>query len=100
MRLIEAETLKSAIREKFPSLADRCEINEVINSAQTIDAIPTDWLRGKMKEYESREFDEPGMYFRFVLWAWQKHCDEVNETEVKPKRLKDQVCGNDYCELR
>lgn len=72
------------------------KIIEHIDNTPTIDAIPTDWLRGKMKEYESREFDEPGMYFRFVLWAWQKHCDEVSETEVKPKRLKDQVCGNDY----
>lgn len=96
-RLIDADALKQECMyiDGIPAVTERD-----IDNAPTIDAIPTDWLRGKMKEYESREFDEPGMYFRFVLWAWQKHCDEVNETEVKPKRLKDQVCGNDYCELR
>lgn len=95
-RLIDADELKAKAFGRRKGLIHAADID----AASTIDAIPADWLRGKMKEYESREFDEPGLYFRFVLWAWQKHCDEVNETEVKPKRLKDQVCGNDYCELR
>jgi hypothetical protein len=44
MRLIDAEGLKRAVREKFPALPDRCEINELVNAAPTVDAIPTDIL--------------------------------------------------------
>ena len=44
MRLIDAEQLKQAVRKKFPELADRCEINELVNAAPTVDAIPTDIL--------------------------------------------------------
>lgn len=44
MRLIDAEQLKQAVRKKFPELADRCEINELVNATPTVDAIPTDIL--------------------------------------------------------
>ena len=44
MRLIDAEQLKQAVRKKFPALPDRCEINELVNAAPTVDAIPIDIL--------------------------------------------------------
>ena len=47
MRLIDAEQLKQAVRKKFPELADRCEINELVNAAPTVDAIPLEWLTDK-----------------------------------------------------
>lgn len=47
MRLIDAEELKCAVRKKFPALADRCEINELVNAAPTVAAIPLEWLTNK-----------------------------------------------------
>ena len=49
MKLISAEELKAKVRDKYKALPDRCEINELINAAPTIDAIPVEWLREKMK---------------------------------------------------
>ena len=45
MKLISAEALKAKVREKYKALPDRCEINELINDAPTVDAIPVEWIR-------------------------------------------------------
>jgi len=37
--LIDREKLKSAIRNKFTGLSDRCEINEIINAQPTVDSV-------------------------------------------------------------
>jgi len=56
MRLIDAEQLKQAVRKKFPSLPDRCEINELINAAPTVNAIPTDILHTRCHPSAERAF--------------------------------------------
>ena len=48
-KLIDAEALKESVRKKFTAIPDRCEVNELVNAAPTIDAIPVEWLREKMK---------------------------------------------------
>lgn len=37
--LIRREDAKAAIRQKFADLADRCEINEVLNGLPAVDAV-------------------------------------------------------------
>lgn len=37
--LIDREDLKSAIRNKYASLEDRCEINEIINAQPSVDSV-------------------------------------------------------------
>lgn len=76
MRLIDKEALKASIRAKFKELPDRCEINEVINAAPTIHAIPVEWLREKMKT-PCMTCANP---FDYVLVAWQ---DEQKEQEAR-----------------
>jgi len=39
MRLIDAEQLKQAVRKKFPTLVDRCEINELVNAAPAVEVV-------------------------------------------------------------
>ena len=53
MRLIEAGALKASVRAKYPALSDRCEINELVDAAPTIDAIPIDWLDAQIRGYAS-----------------------------------------------
>lgn len=68
--LISREAAKAAIRSKFPNLADRCEINGVLNELPTIDAIPVEWL----EEHDS-EGNEYGRRYITVVEAlsmWQK----------------------------
>ena len=66
MRLIDAEGLKQAVRKKFPALPDRCEINELVNAAPTVEAIPLEWLNDKMQKPQMT-CDNP---FGFVLAEW------------------------------
>ena len=66
MRLIDAEGLKRAVREKFPALPDRCEINELVNAAPTVEAIPLEWINDKMQKPQIT-CDNP---FGFVLAEW------------------------------
>lgn len=66
MRLIDAEQLKQAVRKKFPELADRCEINELVNAAPTVEAIPLEWLNDKMQKPQIT-CSNP---FEFVLAEW------------------------------
>ena len=50
--LISREAAKSAIREKYLGLMERCEINEVLNAVPPVDAVPI--VRcGKCKHYET-----------------------------------------------
>ena len=66
MRMIDAEQLKQAVRKKFSALADRCEINELVNAAPTVEAIPLEWLNDKMQKPQIT-CDNP---FGFVLAEW------------------------------
>jgi hypothetical protein len=66
MKLIDAEQLKQAVRKKFPELADRCEINELVNAAPTVEAIPLEWLNDKMQKPQIT----CGNPFGFVLAEW------------------------------
>ena len=66
MRLIDAEKLKRAVRKKFPALPDRCEINELVNAAPTVEAVPLEWLNDKMQKPQMT-CDNP---FGFVLAEW------------------------------
>ena len=38
--LISREVAKAAIRSKFQSVSDRCEINEILNKLPVVDAMP------------------------------------------------------------
>lgn len=69
-RLIEAETLKASVRAKFPNVADRCEINELINAAPTVDAIPVAWLREFDLYYAGISGGSP--YMKELIEVWQK----------------------------
>lgn len=64
--LISREVAKAAIRSKFPTLADRCEINVVLNELPAVDAIPVEWLRKWPKDLRE------GAYVRDILRDWQK----------------------------
>lgn len=66
MKLIDAEQLKQAVRKKFPELADRCEINELVNAAPTVEAIPLEWLNDKMQKPQITCRNP----FGFVLAEW------------------------------
>lgn len=66
MRLIDAEKLKQAVRKKFPALADRCEINELVNAVPTVEAVPLEWLREKMQRPQMTCVNP----FGFVLAEW------------------------------
>ena len=66
MRLIDAEQLKQAVRKKFPALPDRCEINELVNAAPTVEAIPLEWLNDRMQKPQIT-CSNP---FGFVLAEW------------------------------
>lgn len=66
MRLIDAEKLKQAVRKKFPALADRCEINELVNAVPTVEAVPLKWLREKMQRPQMTCVNP----FGFVLAEW------------------------------
>ena len=74
MRLVEAEALKAAVREKFESLSMRCEVNEIINAAPSIDAIPVERILDLLQQAD----DSGGMYLfvaegiRFVLAMWEE----------------------------
>ena len=69
MRLIDADALKESVRKKFKALPDRCEINELVNAAPTIDAIPVEWLKGLMLSTED-DFDKDE--FAWIMREWQK----------------------------
>ena len=66
MRLIDAEELKCAVRKKFPALPDRCEINELVNAAPIVNAIPLEWINDKMQKPQITCRNP----FGFVLAEW------------------------------
>ena len=72
MRLISAEALKAKVREKHKALPDRCEINELINDAPTIDAIPVEWLEEKMRGYADKMNAMEVAALVAVMRMWQE----------------------------
>ena len=78
-RLIDAETLKASVRAKFPNVADRCEINELINAAPTVDAIPVEWLK-EQADYRRSEWDyDTCEGIRIVLKAWEEEQEAKSD---------------------
>ena len=73
-RLIDADALNKELQQRVGSPTDDklYEANLVIIEAQTIDAIPVEWLRDKMRGYasslKSTEMDAVVM----VMQMWQK----------------------------
>ena len=76
-RLINADALKDAMRKKFKTVQERCEVNEVINAAPTIDAIPVEWLIRKRGSIHPAV--TVGSATDWLLDEWQKE-QEVNDT--------------------
>lgn len=70
MRPIDADALKQSVREKFKGLSDRCEINELVNAAPTIDAIPVEWIKARHKNWCWDS--ERSVCERFLLNDWRK----------------------------
>lgn len=83
MRLIDAESLKAAVRAKFPALADRCEINELVNSAPTVDAVPV--VHG---EWFPIDPDNRGLTDEFC-------CSNCYRHVYMPQLYR--ICEYDYC---
>lgn len=69
MRLVDAEQLKQAVRKKFPELADRCEINELVNAAPTVDAISIEWMVSWINRHPN---DLRGAWFVSLEMEWRK----------------------------
>lgn len=80
MRLIDADALKESVREKFRALPDRCEVNELVNAAPTVDAIPVEWLKQQFYENPNSQWAEK---CRDVFTGWQKWQRLQMEQEVK-----------------
>lgn len=77
MRLVDADALKEAMREKFKTVPERCEVNEVINATPTIDAIPVEWLCEKIR-YEEKFGGIPfGEYIKVLIWDWHQQEQEA-----------------------
>lgn len=75
MRLIDADVLKESVRKKFAALSDRCEINELVNAAQTIEAIPVEWLEAHRMEY-CEDWGVVPASIGMALIMWQKERGE------------------------
>ena len=80
MRLINADVLKESVRKKYAALSDRCEINELVNAAPTIDAIPVEWLKKHKTEYFEDWGDEPVTIERALI-MWQKEQEANYDDE-------------------
>lgn len=90
MRLIDADALRAATCAECAlkgekCLGDDCDWDSIyhIDHAPTVDAIPVEWLREKMKTpliTSANPFD-------YVLDAWEQ------ENNPSP------TCGPDYCEI-
>lgn len=74
-RLIDADALKESVRKKFKALPDRCEINELVNAAPTIDAIPMWWITEKFLDVLNKD-KELSKAVWLVRKAWQKEQEE------------------------
>jgi hypothetical protein len=72
MRVIDGDALKESVRKKFKSIPDRCEINELVNAASTIDAIPVAWLRNEMNMADDRGDSEMTDAISWLLQTWQE----------------------------
>ncbi len=80
-RLIDADALKGSVRKKFKAFPDRCEINELVNAAPVIDAIPVEWLKRLMF---SRDDDIDKVEFAWIMRKWE----EVKQWAAKhPKQV-------------
>lgn len=81
MRLIDADALDNMLSEaqaeckrnggnfRFGVLSN---IRENIKEQPTIDAIPVEWLKAKMRECESEKYNKPWQCYEFILRIWQK----------------------------
>lgn len=54
---IDRELLKFKIRKLFPSLEDRCRINEIVNSIPAVDIVPIDFHNRCMEIEIRKRFD-------------------------------------------
>lgn len=44
----------------------------IIANMPTVDAIPVEWIKAKMHEYESEKYNKPWQCYEYVLRIWQK----------------------------
>ena len=71
-RLIDADALKETVRKKYKDLPSRCEINELVNAAPTIPAIPVEWLEDKELYYRTTGDKLFSDAFAVVIGEWPK----------------------------
>jgi hypothetical protein len=87
--LIDREDLKSAIRNKYASLEDRCEINEIINAQPTVDSVSVvhgHWI-----------YDPNGMDWNLGAWRCSK-CGCKNNNIGGDERINPLLfAGSKYC---
>ena len=83
-RLIDKGTLKSVIRNKFPDLADRIQINNIINEQPTIDAV-------ERTEYEKMKDLAEQYKFEYEC-IFEDYKDIINN--VLPNRVEVVRCEN------
>ena len=74
MRLIDADALNKELQKRVGSPTDDklYEANLVIIEAPTIDAIPVEWLREKMRGYASALKSTETAALVRVMQMWQK----------------------------
>ena len=75
--LISREAAKAAIRNKFITIPMRCEVNEILNAIPTVDAIPVEWMRDKMRGYASSLKSTETAALVMVMQMWQKEQEGV-----------------------
>lgn len=73
MRLVDANELKHEIVGTIPMMATvRIPIKHKIDAAPTIDAIPVEWMREKMRGYASSLKSTETAALVMVMQMWQK----------------------------
>lgn len=85
MRPIDANALKESVRKKFMALPDRCEVNELVNAAPTVDAIPVEWLKQQFYDNPASQWAEK---CRDVFTGWQKWQRLQKEQEAQDEKAE------------
>lgn len=93
--LISREAAKAAIREKFPDLTSRVEINTVLNGIPAVDAVPNGrghWTTKRTTEHDGEWYCDVCGYEPMVFEN-SRFCPGCGAL------MQDSACGPDYCEI-
>lgn len=69
-KLIDAETVKEYLKRVIWGADPK--IDKWVDVMPAVDAVPVEWLEGRLDRTHALGYEDAAQHYNFVLWAWER----------------------------